>query len=138
MSNFTIRTDNENSVFANMRGHHVALRVADFAIAKDFYVGKLNFRMVHEWPYAAEEMAYLAPPNGNTFMVELIAAGDSLPEPAPVYTDLGDTLRHAGLHHFCMTVTDNQVTIAAGAGEGPCDLLSVVDEMLSANGGAAE
>ena len=95
-----------------MRGHHVALRVSDFAEAIAWYTEKLDFRVVHEWPFADEELAYLAPANDDNFMIELLAGGDPLPIEAPSYTDLGDSLRYAGYHHFCITVADIDATVA--------------------------
>jgi catechol 2,3-dioxygenase-like lactoylglutathione lyase family enzyme len=112
MPGFTLPARNDGSAFSDMRGHHVALRVADFQAAKNFYVGKLDFRVVHEWPYTDEELAYLAPANDDAFMIELLAGGDPLPIPAPSYTDLGDSLRRAGQHHFCITVADIAATVA--------------------------
>ncbi|CDX32735.1 Glyoxalase/bleomycin resistance protein/dioxygenase [Mesorhizobium sp. ORS 3359] len=112
MANFQLPARNTRSTFADMRGHHVALRVSDFAKAKSWYTEKLDFRVVHEWPYADEELAYLAPPNDDNFMIELLAGGDPLPIAAPSYTDLGDSLRYAGYHHFCINVADMDKTVA--------------------------
>lgn len=100
------------SAFADMRGHHVALRVSDFDTAKNWYVDKLNFRVIHQWPYADEQLAYLAPANDDNFMVELLGNGDPPPIAAPSYTDLGDSLRYAGYHHFCINVADIEATVA--------------------------
>jgi catechol-2,3-dioxygenase len=43
---------NTTSPFASMKGHHVGVRVPDLRAAKHWYVEKLDFRVVHEWPYA--------------------------------------------------------------------------------------
>ena len=112
MTNFTLPTRNTASAFADMRGHHVALRVTDFAVAKAWYTEKLDFRVVHEWPFADEQLAYLAPANDDGFMIELLGGGDPLPIDAPTYTDLGDSLRYAGYHHFCINVTSIDATVA--------------------------
>jgi lactoylglutathione lyase/glyoxylase I family protein len=45
-------------------------------------------------------------------MIELLGGGDPLPIDAPTYTDLGDSLRYAGYHHFCMSVADIEATVA--------------------------
>ncbi len=37
---------NTSSPFADMRGHHVAVRTPDLDAAKRFYVGTLDFRVV--------------------------------------------------------------------------------------------
>ena len=91
---------NSKSPFADLQGNHVAVRVPDFEKALRWYVEKLDFRVVHEWPFADEKLAYIAPANDDNFTVELLAGGDPLPIPKPVYSDLGDSLRLAGYHHF--------------------------------------
>ena len=50
-----------------MKGRHVAVRVPDLAAAKRCYVEKLDFRVVHEWPYADQHLAYLAPATDEAF-----------------------------------------------------------------------
>ena len=45
-------------------------------------------------------------------MVELLGNGDPLPIEAPGYADLGDSLRYAGYHHFCINVTDIDATVS--------------------------
>ena len=102
----------EASPFASMRGHHVAIRVPDFAAAKRWYVEKLDFRVVHEWPYADQHLAYLAPATDDTFFLELLGDGQPGPIPKPVYSDLGDSLRLAGYHHFCLNVASIDDTVA--------------------------
>lgn len=103
---------NINSPFASMKGHHVAVRVPDFEAARRWYVEKLDFRVIHEWPYADQRLAYVAPPTDDTFFVELLGDGEPKPIPKPVYTDLGDSLRLAGYHHFCLNVADMDATVA--------------------------
>lgn len=112
MADFTLPTPNHQSAFADVRGHHVALRVKDFDIAKRWYIEKLDFRVIHEWPYADEQLAYLAPATDDHFMIELLGGGDPLPIDPPAYSDLGDSLRHAGFHHFCLNVRDIEATVA--------------------------
>jgi glyoxylase I family protein len=112
MADFIPPAKNSASPFADMRGHHVAVRVPSLAEGKDFYVGKLDFRVIAEWPYADELLAYLAPPTDDNFYVELLGNGDALPIEARPYTDLGDSLKYRGYHHFCLSVTSVDETIA--------------------------
>lgn len=112
MSLTNIPPGNSNSPFASMKGHHVAVRVPDFHAAKQWYVEKLDFRVIHEWPYADQNLAYLAPPTDDQFYVELLGDGSPGPIPKPVYTDLGDSLRLAGFHHYCLNVASVDDTIA--------------------------
>jgi len=102
---------NQNSPLAALQGNHVAVRVPDFEQAIRWYVDKLDFRIVHEWPYADQKLAYVAPPADDNFTVEILAGGSPLPIPKPVYTDLGDSLRLAGYHHFCLTVENMEKTL---------------------------
>ncbi len=101
-----------DSPFASMRGHHVAVRVPDFAAGKRWFVEKLDFRVIHEWDYADQHLAYVAPATDDQFFVEILGDGQPHPIPKPVYDDLGDSLRLAGFHHFCLNVTDLDETVA--------------------------
>lgn len=103
---------NTSSPFASMKGHHVAMRVPDFELAKRWFVEKLDFRVIHEWPYADQRLAYVAPPTDDSFFVEILGDGDPKPIPKPVYSDLGDSLRLAGYHHLCLNVKDIDATVA--------------------------
>lgn len=112
MPDFVLPAKNTTSPFADMRGHHVAVRTSSLAEAKDFYVGKLDFRIVAEWPYADEQLAYLSPPTDDHFCIEVLGGGDKLPTEVRPYTDLGDSLKYRGYHHFCLNVGSVDETIA--------------------------
>lgn len=101
---------NTSSPFSTMRGAHVAVRVPDFEASKKWYMEKLDFRVVHEWPFGDLQLAYLAPPNDDNFWVELLAGGN--PAPAPDYSDLNESLHPAGYHHFCIDVANVDATLA--------------------------
>ena len=111
MSLTQFHAPNTHSPFASMKGHHVAMRVPDFDAAKRWFVEKLDFRVIHEWPYADQRLAYVAPPTDDGFFVEILGDGDPKPIPKPVYSDLGDSLRLAGYHHFCLNVADIEATV---------------------------
>ena len=112
MSLTQLPAPNTKSPFASMKGHHVAMRVPNFEVAKRWFVEKLDFRVIHEWPYADQHLAYVAPPADDTFFVEILGDGDPKPIPKPVYSDQGDSLRLAGYHHFCLNVRDIDATVA--------------------------
>jgi len=95
-----------------MLGHHVAVRTPSLAEAKDFYVSKLDFRVVAEWDYADEKLAYLAPPTDDHFYIEVLGGGNTLPTEVRPYTDLGDSLKYRGYHHFCLSVASVEQTVA--------------------------
>ena len=112
MADFIPPAKNTASPFADMRGHHVAVRTPSLSEAKDFYVGKLDFRVVAEWDYADEKLAYLAPPTDDHFYIEVLGGGDTLPREVRPYTDLGDSLKYRGYHHICLSVASVDATIA--------------------------
>jgi glyoxylase I family protein len=90
------------SPFSSMARSHVAVRVPDFEAAKRWFVDKLDFRVVQEWPFGQLQLAYLAPATDDTFYVEIM--GGEAPDARPAAADLGASLQQAGYHHFCMTV----------------------------------
>lgn len=111
MADFILPAKNSGSPFADMRGHHVAVRTPSLAKAKDFYVGKLDFRVIAEWDYGDEQLAYLAAPTDDHFYIEVLGGGDKLPAALRPYTDLGDSLKYGGYHHFCLNVASVEETI---------------------------
>jgi catechol 2,3-dioxygenase-like lactoylglutathione lyase family enzyme len=111
MADFVPPAHNSASPFADMRGHHVAVRTPDLQTALDFYVGTLDFRVVAKWDYADEQLAYVAPATDDHFYVEILGGGDPQPQDVRPYTDLGDSLRYAGYHHFCLNVDSVEATV---------------------------
>ena len=112
MPNPAIPAQNPASPLASLKGHHVAVRVPDFEASLKWYVEKLDFRVVFQWPYADQTLAYVAPATDDSFFVEILGGGEPKPIPKSVYEDLGDSLRLAGFHHFCLNVDDMDATIA--------------------------
>jgi catechol 2,3-dioxygenase-like lactoylglutathione lyase family enzyme len=111
MADFIPPAHNSASPFADMRGHHVAVRTPDLQTALNFYVGTLDFRVVAKWDYADEQLAYVAPATDDHFYVEILGGGDPQPQDVRSYTDLGDSLRYAGYHHFCLNVDSVEATV---------------------------
>lgn len=60
----------------------------------------------------------ISPANDDNFMVELLAGGKPKPIPKPVYSDLGDSLRLAGYHHFCLAVENMEAVLQELRGRG--------------------
>ena len=113
MADFIPPAPNGASPFADMRGHHVAVRTPDLETAKRWYVDTLDFRVVAEWGYADQQLAYLAPPTDDHFYIEVLGGGDPGPRDVRPYGDLGDSLKYAGYHHFCLTVSSVDATVEA-------------------------
>jgi len=106
----TIPTPKVASPFAAMTGDHVAVRVPDFDQAVAWYVDKLDFRVVHTWPYGDLKLAYVTPPADDSFRIEILAGEGAQPKAA--WTDLADSLNYAGWHHLCLRVESVDDTVA--------------------------
>lgn len=111
MADFIPPAHNTGSPFADMRGHHVAVRTPDLETVKRWYVEKLDFRVVAEWAYADEQLAYIAPPTDDHFYIEILGGGEPAPQDVRPYADLGESLNWAGYHHFCLSVTSVDRTV---------------------------
>jgi glyoxylase I family protein len=112
MADFT-PAKNSSSPFPDMRGHHVAVRTPSLVEAKDYYVGKLDFRVLAEWDYADEQLAYLSPPTDDHFYIEVLGGGGKLSNEVRPYTDLGDSLKYRGYYHFCLNVVGTERLVSA-------------------------
>ena len=95
-----------------MRGHHVAIRTPDLESAKRWYVDTLDFRVIAEWDYVDEKLAYLAPPTDDHVYLEILGGGHERPRDVRPYSDLGDSLKYAGYHHFCVHVSSVDETVS--------------------------
>lgn len=100
---------NPKSPLADVSGNHVGIRVPDYDAAIKWWTEKLDFRIIHQWDYADEKLAYLAPANDNSFWVEVLAGGKL--NPKVKHTDLGKSLEDAGIHHICIHVKDLDKTL---------------------------
>jgi len=101
-----------------MRGHHVAVRTPDLETVKRWYIETLDFRLVAEWSYADQKLAFIAPPTDDQFYIEILGGGDPAPQDVRPYTDLGNSLAYAGYHHFCLNVASVDVTVRQLRGRG--------------------
>jgi catechol 2,3-dioxygenase-like lactoylglutathione lyase family enzyme len=111
MADFIPPAHNTASPFADLRGHHVAVRTPDLESVKRWYVEKLDFRVIAEWDYGDEKLAYIAPPADDHFYIEVLGGGEPAPQDVRPYADLGDSLKWAGYHHFCLNVTSVDRTV---------------------------
>lgn len=98
-----------SSPFTSMKGDHAGVRVPDIAEAIAWYTEKLDFRVVHRWPYGDLRLAYVAPAVDSNFKIELLAGAGAVDRPA--YRDLGDSLNFSGWHHVCLMVDSVDATV---------------------------
>lgn len=64
---------NPSSPFALVKSDHAGLRVANLETAMAWYRDKLDFRHTGGTKYGANEYAFLAPANDDSFQIELVA-----------------------------------------------------------------
>ena len=107
---FNMPALNPKSNLADISGNQVGMRVPDYKAAIKWWTEKLDFRVIHEWDYADEKLAYLAPANDNSFWVEILAGGKLSSKTK--HTDLGKSLEEAGYHHICVHVKNLDMTLA--------------------------
>lgn len=104
MSSPQIRPDPAESPFASARIAHAALRVPDCEASKRWFIDKLDFRVVREWPVGELRYAWLCPAGGGSFHVEIV--GGNAPEPNPDFGTIEETLEYGGYHHVSIEVAD--------------------------------
>ena len=97
------------SPFTSMKGDHAGIRVPDFDAAIAWYTDKLDFRVMHVWPYGDLQLAYVAPAVDSSFRIEILAGDGAANRPS--YDDLGDSLHLSGWHHICLSVDSTDDTI---------------------------
>ncbi len=96
--------------FASARVAHAALRVPDIEASKRWFIDKLDFRVVREWPVGELRYAWLCPPGDGSLHVEII--GGNAPEPNPEFGTIDETLEYGGYHHVCIDVADLDLALA--------------------------
>ena len=87
------------------------MRTPDLESAKRWWVDTLDFRVIAEWDYVDEKLAYLAPPNDDHMYIEILGGGDPGPREVRPYSDLADSLKYAGYHHVCLDVSSVDETL---------------------------
>jgi catechol 2,3-dioxygenase-like lactoylglutathione lyase family enzyme len=112
MPDFSMPPLKSSSALSSVRTNHVCFRVSDYDASKRWYMEKLDFRLVIEWPFADMSLGYFAAPNDDTCIIELIGGGTQPPANPPTVTDLGESLKWAGCHHVCFYVDSVDATVA--------------------------
>ena len=113
MPGFSMPDRNPSATFSPMMGSHFCLRVPDYEAGKAWFMEKLDFRFVVEWPGpVGVRMAYLAAPNDDRCVIEIVGDGDTPPTEVAGTDDLFASLGNGGFHHFCFTVPNVDDAVA--------------------------
>ena len=111
MPGFQLPPKDVTGAFAAMAWSHACLRVSSYEIGKRWFIEKLDFRLVFEWPGPADlRMAYLAAPNDDRCVVEIVGDGEE-PSPTQATGELIESFGAGGYHHLCFTVPDIAATL---------------------------
>ena len=85
---------NTKSPFSDMRAAHIGIRTTDYDGLINWYIKKLDFRLVHKFNSGELLLAFLTPANDDNFFIEIYGNNQpdkKVPEPAK-----------PGYQHFCM------------------------------------
>ncbi|MET0862769.1 MAG: VOC family protein [Nakamurella sp.] len=93
---------NPESVFSAMRGHHIGIRYPEFSAALEFWVGRLDWRVLQTWPYGELTLAYLLPPDQDDFHLEVLAGPGATTQPQ--FPEVDASLSVTGFNHVCFHV----------------------------------
>ncbi|MDR6301903.1 VOC family protein [Mesonia maritima] len=95
---------NENSVFNDMKGWHIAIRTTNYKELIAWYLKKLDFRLIKEFNAGEMKLALIAPPGDNYFILEILGVKENEEPSSEV---------KVGYDHICFNVTNLDKTMAA-------------------------
>ncbi len=105
ISPLTYPEKNENSLFKDIKGWHIAIRTAAYAEFILWYEQNLDFRLVKEFNAGEMRLALIAPPGDNSFIIEVLGVKD---HQEPYSSEI-----KSGYDHLCFNVDDLDATLEA-------------------------
>jgi len=96
---------NGDSDYSGLKAGHVAIRTTEYAQLIEWYKETLDFRVVREWTVGDLQLAFLALPNDDSFLIEVL--GNQATE------EQGVSKMKWGYDHVCFHVEDLDKTVAA-------------------------
>lgn len=113
MPSFKMPAKDASAPLATLRSSHTCLRVPNYVEARQWFVEKLDFRVVYEWhePMLNADMGYVAAANDDRCVIEIVGGNDpKMSERAGA--DFPGSFATTGYHHFCFTVPSVDQTVA--------------------------
>jgi catechol 2,3-dioxygenase-like lactoylglutathione lyase family enzyme len=98
----TFPETNTNSKFSSIKAGHIAIRTTEYGKTIKWYIEKLDFRLIREWVNGEMQLAFIASPNDNNFLIEILGSKNV------EQTGTGTIL---GYHHLCFNVENLDKTI---------------------------
>lgn len=98
----TFPEKNTASVFSDLKAGHVGIRTTKYDEILQWYTENLDFRIIHKWTVGDIKLAFIAPPNDDDFMIEIICYDSS---------EKGSTEEKSGYNHLSFSVSNLDQTI---------------------------
>ena len=98
----TFPATNAASPFQDVKAGHIAIRTTAYDALVNWYQEKLDFRLVREWTAGEMKLAFLALPNDNTFLLEILGVSGA---------EAANTDVQPGYDHLCLNVADLDHTL---------------------------
>jgi lactoylglutathione lyase len=98
----TFPKKNTASVFSDLKAGHVGIRTTKYDEILQWYTENLDFRIIHKWNVGDIQLAFIAPPHDNNFIIEIICY-DS--------TEKANTEEKSGYNHLSFNVDNLDQTI---------------------------
>lgn len=88
---------NRTSDFNDLKGWHVAIRTTEYQKLISWYLKNLDFRLVKEFNAGEMQLALIAPPGDNNFILEVLGIKDDQEYSSEV---------KVGYDHICFNVSN--------------------------------
>jgi lactoylglutathione lyase len=75
--NLKFSEKNAESDFSDFKAGHVGIRTTEYKDLLKWYKENLDFRVIYEWIVGELQLAFIAPPNDNSFIIEVIGEKSS-------------------------------------------------------------
>jgi len=105
ISPLTLMDKNKASVFQDIKGWHVAIRTDQYNEFINWYSENLDFRLIREWSAGNLQLAFMAPPGEDNFIIEVLGEQKTVDQ-----NRLGTG---PGYDHLCFNVQDLDRTMEA-------------------------
>ena len=84
--------------FSQLKAGHIAIRTHRYNAVIAWYKEKLDFRLIREWEVGELQLAFIAPPNDDTFMIEILGVKKEVKQDS--------SKASYGYDHICFNVAD--------------------------------
>ncbi|RYE22953.1 MAG: VOC family protein [Sphingobacteriaceae bacterium] len=99
----TFSEKNTVSVFSDMKAGHVGILTTKYNEILDWYERNLDFRIIRKWMVGDIQLAFIAPPNDNQFIIEIICYDSN--------EKTNDDKINSGYNHLSFSVQNLDETI---------------------------